>query len=142
MPSSAAQAPSSPQGSSYAADNRRAGLNPLDHLSLEETLRVMDVAREMRDRRETAEEMFRRDDLRSGLRDKLIRQARMSGETVTEAEIDAAIAQYMETLHVYQDPPAGMKNVLAHLWVYRAQVILASVATAVAAGGLWFFFGG
>ena len=101
---------------------------------------MMDVAREMRDRRESAEEMFRRDDLRGGLRDKLLRQARMSGETVTEAEIDAAITQYMETLHVYHDPPAGLKSVFAHAWIYRAQIILASAASAIAAGGLWFFF--
>ena len=45
----------------------------------------MDVARELRDRRETAEEMFRRDDLRSQLRETLMRTARMSGDNVTEA---------------------------------------------------------
>ena len=51
----------------------------------------MDVAREMRDQRETAEEMFRRDDLRIQLRDKLVRTARLSGDNVTEEEIELAI---------------------------------------------------
>jgi hypothetical protein len=131
-----------PQSSTTASTsfNRDKILNPLENLTLAETLRVMDVAREMRERRETAEEMFRRDDLRSALRDKLLRQARMSGEKVTEAEIEAAIRQYMETLHVYQDPPAGLKSVFAHAWVYRAQIFLASAATALAVGGFWFFF--
>ena len=110
---------------------------PLEHLSLEETLRVMDVAREMRDHRQTAEQMFRRDDLRIGLRDKLIRQARLSGEDVTEAEIDAAIDQYLETLHVYQDPPAGFGKWMAHAWVYRARIFLGSVAAAAVAAGTW-----
>lgn len=142
MPSSAAQAQAPPPSTAAqrSARQRDSVTNPLENLSLEETLRVMDVAREMRDRRESAEEMFRRDDLRGGLRDKLLRQARMSGETVTEAEIDAAIAQYMETLHVYHDPPAGLKSIFAHAWVYRAQIVLASAASAIAAGGLWFLF--
>ena len=70
----------------------------------------MDVARELRERRETAEEMFRRDDLRSQLRDKLMRTARMSGDNVAEAEIDAAIGQYFDTLHTYQDPEPGFKR--------------------------------
>ena len=63
---------------------------PGQNLTLEETLRVMDVAREMRDQREKAEEMFRRDDIRVALREKLLRSARLSGDTVTEQEIDAA----------------------------------------------------
>ena len=113
---------------------------PMRELSLKETLRVMDVAREMRDRRETAEEMFRRDDLRANLREKLLRQARTAGENVTEAEIDAAIGLYLERLHTYRDPPAGMKSVLAHAWVHRAKLILVAAATAVAAGGWLYFF--
>ena len=110
---------------------------PLENLTLDETLRVMDVAREMRRSRQTAEEMFRRDDLRTGLRQKLLRQAQMSGEDVTEAEIDAAIDQYLETLHVYQDPPAGVSRLFAHAWVYRARLMLGTVAAAVAAAGTW-----
>lgn len=112
----------------------------LDELSLEETLRVMDVAREMREARQTAEEMFRRDDLRSNLRKKLLRQARMSGDAVTESEIDAAIGQYLATRHVYEDPPAGLKSIFAHAWVYRARIAIASVASVVAAGGLFYLF--
>ncbi|MEM9828128.1 MAG: DUF6384 family protein [Planctomycetota bacterium] len=110
---------------------------PLENLSLEETLRVMDVAREMRDQRQSAEEMFRRDDLRAGLRDKLVRQARLSGDPVTDAEIDAAISRYLERLHVYKEPAAGFKRVLAHAWVQRGKLLLASAAVMVAAGGLW-----
>ena len=72
---------------------------PEESLSLQETLRVMDVAREMRDQRETAEEMFRRDDLRLQLRDKLVRTARMSGDNVTEAEIELAIEQFFDSAH-------------------------------------------
>ena len=94
----------------------------------------MDVARELRDRRETAEEMFRRDDLRSQLREKLMRTARMSGDNVTEEEIDVAIGQYMDALHTYQDPAPGMKRFSAHSWIWRGRIL----AGAVALAGFWF----
>lgn len=113
---------------------------PGEDLSLEETLRVMDVARELRDRRETAEEMFRRGDLRSKLREKLVRTARMSGDPVTEAEIDAAIGQYFESVHTYQDPPPGLRWFLAHSWVWRRRLLACGIAIATIAGGLWFLF--
>ncbi|WP_147871241.1 DUF6384 family protein [Stieleria maiorica] len=115
--------------------------SPGHSLSLQETLRVMDVAREMRDQREQAEEMFRRDDLRVALREKLMRTARLSGDNVTEAEIDAAIGQYMETLHTYQDPEPGLKRFLAHCWVWRNRIIWSLAGVAGITGGLWYFFG-
>ena len=114
---------------------------PGQHLTLQETLRVMDVAREMRDQREKAEEMFRRDDLRVALREKLLRTARLSGDNVTEAEIDAAIGQYMETLHTYQDPAPGLKRFLAHCWVWRGRILWSLAGLAGFAGGLWYLFG-
>ncbi|WP_238383187.1 DUF6384 family protein [Rubripirellula obstinata] len=115
--------------------------HPLQDLSLQETLRVMDVAREMRENRQSAEEMFRRDDLRSNLRDKLVRTARMSGDDVTESEIDAAIGQYMERLHTFQPAPAGMGKLMAHLWVWRARVAAGLAAAATVAGAFWFLLG-
>ena len=113
---------------------------PGESLTIQETLRVMDVARELRERRETAEEMFRRDDLRSQLREKLLRTAQMSGDNVTAAEIDVAIGQYMDSLHTYQDPEPGMKRFLAHFWIWRGRILAAATALSVVAGGFWFMF--
>ncbi len=113
---------------------------PGSDLTLTETLRVMDVAREMREQRETAEEVFRRDGARSRLRQKLIRTARMSGDRVTDAEIDAAIDQYMSTVHAYADPEPGLRSFLAHCWVWRTRIVAALSATALVAGGFWFLF--
>ncbi|WP_235908814.1 DUF6384 family protein [Roseiconus nitratireducens] len=110
-------------------------------LTLEETLRVMDVAREMREQRQAAEEMFHRDDMRKALRDKLMRTARLSGDSVTEQEIDAAIDQYMETRYTYEDPKAGFKNFMAHCWVWRDRILFSLAGLAATAGGLWYFFG-
>ena len=114
--------------------------HPLQELTLQETLRVMDVAREMRENRQSAEEMFRRDDLRSNLRDKLVRTARMSGDDVTEAEIDAAIGQYMDRLHTFKAAEPGMSRFLAHLWVWRGRVAAGLASATVLAGAFWFLF--
>ncbi|TWU35311.1 hypothetical protein Q31b_54070 [Novipirellula aureliae] len=113
---------------------------PGENLTIEETLRVLDVARELRSRRETAEEMFRRDDIRTNLRKKLLKATEITGDKVTEAEIDMAISQYLAAVHQYHDPKPGFKNVLAHLWVWRDRVLLAAGALTVVAGGLWYFF--
>lgn len=101
---------------------------------------MMDVARELRDQRQTAEEMFRRDDLRLKLRDKLIRTARLSGDQVTEEEIDLAIAQYFDSLHVYNDPEGGLTNFLAHCWVWRGRILAGAAAVATLVGSYWFLF--
>jgi len=114
---------------------------PGQSLTLQETLWVMDVAREMRDRRETAEEMFRRDDLRRGLREKIMQTAQLAGDKVTEAEVDAAIKQYFDTLHTYEDPPAGMKSLLAHLWVWRYRAMMVAAAATAVIGSVWILFG-
>ncbi|MCO8123851.1 DUF6384 family protein [Stieleria sp. TO1_6] len=114
---------------------------PGQNLSLEETLRVMDVAREMRDQREQAEEMFRRDDIRLALREKLMRTARLSGDNVTEAEMDAAIDQYMDNLHTYADPKSGWNNFVAHCWIWRDRILYSMAGLATAGAGLWYFFG-
>ena len=115
---------------------------PGENLTLEETLRVLDVARELRERRETAEEMFRRDDLRRELREKLLRAARVSGDNVTEAELDVAIEQYFDSLHTYSDPEPGLRRFLAHCWVWRGRIMTAAavVAGLAAAGGFWLMF--
>ena len=112
-------------------------------LTLEETLRVMDVAREMRDQRVTAEKMFRQDSIRQQLREKLLRQAKALHEDVSEAEIDAAIDQYLATQHRFQKPDGGFKNFVAHCWVWRDRILLGAAAVAgaaVAAGGIWMYF--
>lgn len=113
---------------------------PGQDLTIEETLRVMDVAREIRDKRETAEVMFRGDDVRSQLREKLLRTAKLSGDKVTGAEIDAAIEQYLSRLHTYSDPAPGLSSFMAHCWVWRNRIMAGAAATAVLASAVWFMF--
>ncbi|MDA8745182.1 DUF6384 family protein [Rubripirellula amarantea] len=142
MPQQSAQQAPAPQRDTLATPSpiSREIQHPLENLTLQETLRVMDVAREMRENRQSAEEMFRRDDLRANLRAKLMRTARMSGDNVTEAEIDAAIGQYMERLHTFEEPEAGLGRFMAHVWVWRARIATGLVAASAVAGAFWFMF--
>ncbi len=110
---------------------------PGEDLSLNEMLRVMDVARELRRNRELAEEMFRRDEVRTQLRDKLMRSAQLAGDRVTSAEIDAAIDHYLKNLHTYSDPPPSLKRKLAHAWVYRRAIATSVLVAAAGLAGMW-----
>jgi hypothetical protein len=113
---------------------------PGEDLSLNEMLRVMDVAREMRRNRDLAEEMFRRDEIRVELRGKLMRSAQLAGDRVTEAEVDAAIDQYFATLHTYEDPKPGLKRMAAHAWVWRKRIAAGVAAVAITLGGAYYLF--
>ncbi len=113
---------------------------PGEDLSLNEMLRVMEVARELRRDRETAEEMFRRDDVRAELRTKLMRSAQLAGDRVTEAEVDVAIEHYFATLHTYEDPKPGIKRTLAHVWVWRKRIAAGVAAVAITLGGAYYMF--
>lgn len=126
-------------GASRQAESRSVRL-PGEDLSLNEMLRVMDVAREMRRNRDVAEEMFRRDEVRAELRAKLMRSAEIAGDRVTAAEVDAAIDQYLTNLHTFSEPPASFTRILAHTWVWRRRIVAGIAAAAITLGGFWYLF--
>lgn len=136
---SASAKQTSAQASAKRAESRSVRL-PGEDLSLNEMLRVMDVAREMRRNRDVAEEMFRRDEVRDELRAKLMRSAKLAGDRVTKAEIDAAIDQYFATLNTYQDPKPGWKSAFAHAWVWRKRIAAGVAAVAITLGGAYYLF--
>jgi len=100
----------------------------------------MDVARELRGNRDIAEEMFRRDEVRVKLREKLMRSARLAGDRVTEAEVDAAIDQYLATLNTFADPKPGLHTTFAHLWVWRKKILTGVATVAITLGGCYYLF--
>lgn len=90
-----------------------------DELSLPEMLRVMDMARGLREERSAVEREFNAAETRALLREKLLASTEITGETLTPAEVDAAIEQYFDSLHAYRDPPLSFPVFLAHLYVRR-----------------------
>ena len=93
-------------------------------LTLVETLRVLEVARGLRLEREVAEVALARDEIRSLMRKRLMDAAVITGDRITESDVDAAIEQYFATQHTYQDPPMTFSVLLAHLWVRRLSLSL------------------
>ena len=93
-------------------------------LTLVETLRVLEVARGLRQEREVAEVALARDEIRTLMRKRLLDAAVITGDKISESDVDAAIEQYFATQHTYQDPPMSFSVLLAHLWVRRLSLLL------------------
>ena len=93
-------------------------------LTLAETLRVLEVARGLRQEREVAEVALARDEIRALMRKRLMDAAVVTGDKISESDVDAAIEQYFATQHIYQDPPMSFSVLLAHLWVRRFSLLL------------------
>lgn len=88
-------------------------------LSLSETLRVMEVARGMRQRRAEAEVALARSEIREVMRKRLMDAATITGDKITEADVDAAIDQYFATQYAYSEPKLSFPIFLAHLYIRR-----------------------
>ena len=111
-----------------------------DSLSVPEMLRIMDVATSLRLDREQVEEQLDVDLLKDRLKERMLAASRVTGEPVTPEEVDAAIRQYYDNLHTFQEPKLGLAVALAHVWVRRGE-ILGTLGMLLLAGTLaWWLF--
>jgi len=103
---------------------------PSTPMSIQEMLRIMDVASEFRQQRDRADREFRVDEQRDALRDKLMQAAAVTGEELTVEQLDAAIDWYYEHLHSFKMPPFGLSMFMAHAYIRRhyAYWLIAAVA--------------
>lgn len=124
---------------SAASRNARvpAPTKPADELSLPEMLRVMDLARVLREERASLEREFNVTEARSLLRQKLLASTEITGEQLTPAEVDQAIDQYFASLHTYRDPPLSFEVLLAHLYVRRWMLTWTLLGLAFVGTALW-----
>lgn len=113
------------------------GLPDGERLTLAEMSRIMDVASTLRKERSLVEEQLNIDQIKARLRERLLEAARVSGDPVTEAEVDAAVEQYYDRLHEFSEPPRSWRTMLAHVWVRRGPIVKIAIAVAVAAAVLW-----
>lgn len=93
-----------------------------DDLSLQEMLRVMDVARTLRKERETVAKEFSRAETRAVLRERMLQTTAITGEELTEAEVDSALDLYFDNLHTFRPPQSGLSTTLAHAWIRRRPI--------------------
>lgn len=108
-----------------------------ERLSLHEMTRIMDVAATLRKERALVEQQLNIDEIKTELRQRLLAAAKISGDPVSEAEVDAAVDQYYDRLHEYREPPASFAKFLAHCWVLRTYLAAAALALATAIGVMW-----
>ena len=109
-----------------------------ESLSLSEMMRIMDVATEMRTQRETIEKEFAVEETKRILREKLLQTTAITGERVTEAEVDAAIESYFSTLYVYQEPRGSLAVMVARFYVRRGHLAIMALLALTLAGTGWF----
>jgi hypothetical protein len=105
-----------------------------EKLSLPELLRIMDVATTLRKEQEVVEEQLNFDQIKARLRERLLEAAKVAGEAVTPEQIDAAIDDYYDKLHSFEEPRWSFSVLLAHLYVRRVTILkwLIGIAAVVA----------
>jgi len=129
-----AQAP--PPDDSTAATSVTAAQTPPQQLTIEETLRIMDVATTLRKEQVVAHEQLNIEETKAMLRERLLAAAQVTGERLTEAQVDLAIEHYYDKLHVFEEPQWSVELMLAHLYVMRGTMIKWTVALGATAGVL------
>ncbi|MFK7739063.1 MAG: DUF6384 family protein [Planctomycetota bacterium] len=106
--------------------------------SMHDMLRMMDVASALRRERETAEAQLDIERHKDKLRERLLATAAAAGESVSEAEVDTAIREYLRRQHTYADPPRSWRRLRAHAWVLRWRIFLAVALVGLfVAGAIW-----
>lgn len=105
--------------------------------SLPELLRIMDVATALRQEREKAAAHLDFEQTKAALRQRLRATADTLGDTVSDAEIEAAINRYFGQLYEFKEPAPGMQRFLAHVWIRRGPVLAALLVAALLVFGGW-----
>ncbi len=113
---------------------------PPQQLTLEQTLRIMDVATTLRKEQALVEQQLNIEETKAMLRERLLDAAKITGERLTEEQVDIAIEHYYDKLHVFEQPEWSVGLVMAHLYVMRGTIIKWTItlgATAGLLGWLW-----
>ncbi len=104
-------------------------------------MRMMDVGSELRKQREIAGEQFEMEETREDLRERLRATAEVTGEELSDAEIELAINSYFSGLYRFKEPEKDFSYRLASLYVARKKIfkicIVPILLTAFVASGVW-----
>jgi len=86
-------------------------------------MHMMDVASELRKQREIAGEQFEVEQTREDLRKRLRATADVTGENLSDGEIDAAIDSFFSGLYRFKKPEKDLNYRLASLYVNRKNIL-------------------
>lgn len=113
------------------------GSTELEQLSLEELLRIMDVATTLRKEQDVVEEQLNMDQIKVRLRQRLLEASEMTGERVTAEQIDEAIENYYDKLHTFEEPKWSFSVLMAHIYVRRATILKWAIAIGAVVALMW-----
>ncbi len=126
-----------PPEKAQAESETTLGVSKPEQLSLPELIRIMDVATALRKEQEVVEEQLNLDQIKVRLRERLLEAAKLSGEPITAEQIDAAIEDYYDKLHSFEEPQWSFGLLLAHLYVRRIAIIKWAAAIGALIGIAW-----
>ena len=106
-------------------------------LSLQEMLRIMDVATALRKEHDVVEEQLNLDQIKIRLRERLLEAAKVTGERVTPEQIDVAIENYYDKLHTFEQPKWSLSVLMANIYVRRVTIIKWAVGIAAVVALFW-----
>jgi len=92
--------------------------------SINTMISVMDVAGELRLQREKAESLLDTKSEREQIKQKILASAKISGESLTEDEINRALDAYYEGLHRFQPAKRNLSFKLASAYIKRKKILL------------------
>lgn len=89
--------------------------------SLKTMLSVMDLASELRGQRERAKTLIDLDGERETIKKKILDSAKISGEDLTDDELNRALDAYYQGLRRFKTPEEGISHKLARLYIKRSK---------------------
>ena len=105
--------------------------------SVEELVRVLDVASEVKRKKETLDRLWDGQTARDELRATLIDAASMTDEPLSDAQADAAVDWYYDRLHRFKAPPAGLKTKLFRAYARRSGLVLLAILLLLVGLAAW-----
>lgn len=124
-----------PAGESASAAAAEA---PPQELTIEQTLRIMDVATLLRKEQAAVQQQLNLEETKAMLRTRLLDAAKVTGENLTVEQVDVAIEHYYDKLYVFKNPTWSLELMAAHLYVMRGTLIKWTLA--LGAVGAWFYW--
>ena len=135
-----AQAPPPEDSATGESASAVVGTAPTQDLTIEETLRIMDVATTLRKEQALVEQQLNLEETKAMLRERLLAAAQVTGERLTEEQVNIAIEHYYDKLHVFEKPKWSMELAMAHLYVMRGTIVKWTLVLGAAAGAYaWFW---
>lgn len=113
----------------------------MQDLKLDEFLRMVDVATTVRQKQEEVNQQLNIHEVRAELKKKLQDTAKISGEQLTDFQIDSAIDSYLDGLYSFKEPQRDFGTRVAELYVERVRLAkkfgIPPIIGVSAAGLIW-----